>query len=72
MAFEDMDRRMAERNLRVRLEKWKADVRALPLAEKFRTVADLLDRGPRMHDTALAVARLAVADLEELAKVRSE
>lgn len=66
MAFEDMDRRMAERNIRARLEKWKKDVASLPLEEKFRAVADLLEHGPRMYDAALSVARLAVTDLEKV------
>lgn len=63
MTIEDMDRKMAERVFTVRNEKIKAQIRALPLAEKLRLAADFLDSGAA--DRALAVARLAVKELEQ-------
>lgn len=62
--FEQMPRALAERNLNVRLEKLKAEIVALPLAEKLRLAAGFLDRGERGF--AKSIVRLAAKEAEEL------
>ena len=47
--------------------KVKEEIRALPVAEKFRLVADFIDAGP-MHvsrELTVSLSRLAVAELEK-------
>lgn len=70
MSIDDMDRRMAERHFRVRAERLKEELRSLPLPEKFRAVADFLDKGA--PEWALSLARYALAELERGAPVPTE
>lgn len=57
----------AARHFKNRETKIKADIRELPLSEKFRLVADALDAGEEGVALALGVGRLAMAELERFA-----
>jgi ferredoxin len=61
------DRDLTESRLRQNAERLKENVRELPLQEKFRLVADLIERGhPAAIAFAKAVAQLALSDLAAL------
>jgi hypothetical protein len=64
MSTEDMDRRMALRSFGVRVEEIRANIRGLPLSEKFRVVGDFLDSG--QTEWAREAARIAMAELDTL------
>lgn len=66
MTIEDMDRKMAVRVLGVRSEKLKADIRTLPLPDKFRLAAEFLESGTM--DFARWTAQLAMSELEQLGR----
>ena len=62
MGIGDMPRKMAVRVFTERKRRLEREVVALPTAEQFRLVADMMDAGD--HDSALSVAKLALANLE--------
>ena len=46
-----------------RMAKFRADMIALPLTEKLRLAADMIDDG-RLRDVAMGLVRAALAELE--------
>jgi len=58
----NMPHRMAERVLKVRADNLVAEIKDLPPAERFRLIADFIDKG--MHDFAVKTARYALSQLE--------